>query len=105
MVQQLNNSNFNETINNNDVVLVDFYADWCGPCQALKPTLDALADEYDGKAVITKINVDQNPELSHQFNVRSIPSIFFFKNGELIDKHVGLTSKDQLSQNLNSLLN
>jgi thioredoxin 1 len=104
MIQQLNKSNFEETISNNDVVLVDFYADWCGPCKALQPTLEALDTEFEGKAIISKINVDSNPELSQQFDIRSIPALFYFKNGKIVGKQSGLQSKTILSQNLNSLL-
>jgi thioredoxin 1 len=80
MTIQLNNSNFQETINSNDVVLVDFYADWCGPCVAFNPTLEDISTEYRNKAVVAKINVDKNPELSQSFNIRSIPSIIYFKS-------------------------
>ncbi len=104
MIQQLNNSNFETTIKNNDVVLVDFYADWCGPCKALHPTLESVATEFDGKAVVSKINVDSNPELSQQFGVRSIPALFYFQNGELVGKQNGLQSKASISQNINQLL-
>lgn len=104
MIQHLSNSNFNETIENNKVVLVDFYADWCGPCQAFHPTLESLANEFEDRAIISKINVDNNPELSHKFEVRSIPSVFLFKNGKLINKYVGLQSKDLLRQNIDKLL-
>jgi thioredoxin 1 len=104
MIQQLNKSNFEEVINSNDVVLVDFYADWCGPCKVLHPTLEALDIEFEGKAIISKINVDKNPELSQQFDVRSIPALFYFKNGEMVGKQNGLQSKGVLSQNLANLL-
>jgi len=104
MIQQLNNSNFQSTIKNNDVVLVDFYAEWCGPCKALHPTLESIAAEYDGKAVVSKINVDSNPELSQQFGVRSIPMLFYFQNGELVAKQNGLQSKTSITQNINQLL-
>lgn len=104
MIQYLDKSNFQATIQSNSVVLVDFYADWCGPCQALLPTLDALGIEFEGKALITKINVDKNPELSQQFEVRSIPALFYFKNGMLVGKQSGVQSKNTLSQNLNNLL-
>lgn len=104
MIQQLNNSNFEATIQNNDVVLVDFYADWCGPCKALHPTLESIATEFDGKAVVSKINVDSNPELSQQFGVRSIPALFYFQNGELVGKQNGLQSKVSISQNISQLL-
>ena len=104
MIQQLNNSNFQSTIDNNKVVLVDFYADWCGPSQALHPTLESLAKEFDGRAVISKINVDNNRALSSQFGVRSIPSIFYFTNGELVGKKVGPQSKSVILDNINTLL-
>ncbi len=104
MIQQLNKTNFQETISNNDVVLVDFYADWCGPCQVLHPALEALDTEFDGKALIAKINVDKNPELSQQFGVSSIPALFYFKNGKIVGKQIGLQPKNVLSQNLNKFL-
>ena len=104
MIQQLNNSNFQSTINNNDVVLVDFFADWCGPCQALHPTLESLATDFEGKAVISKINVDKNPELSREFGVRSIPALFYFQNGKLVGQQNGLQSKSAISKNISNLL-
>ena len=105
MVKQLDQSNFQETLQSNEVVLVDFYADWCGPCQALKPTLDTLSTEFDGKATISKVNVDTNPELSRQYGVRSIPALFYFKDGQLVDQESGWKTKEQLTQKLDSLLN
>lgn len=104
MIQQLNKTNFQNIISNNEVVLVDFYADWCGPCKALHPTLEALDIEFEGKAIISKINVDKNPELSQQFGVKSIPALFYFKNGEMVATQNGLQPKNVLSQNLNNLL-
>ncbi len=104
MIKQLNKENFQETINGNDVVLVDFYADWCGPCQALHPALEALDTAFEGKAVIAKVNVDKNPELSQQFDVRSIPAIFYFKNGAIAGKQNGLQPKNILSQHLSNLI-
>ena len=104
MIQQLNNNNFQPTINSNDVVLVDFYADWCGPCKALHPTLENVAEDFDGKAVISKINVDSNPELSAQFGVRSIPALFYFQNGKLVDRQSGMQSKANIESKLNNLL-
>ncbi|MFS4493491.1 thioredoxin [Maribacter sp. 2308TA10-17] len=104
MIQQLDKSNFQETINSNEVVLVDFYADWCGPCNALHPTLEVLDKEFEGKAVISKINVDKNPELSSIFQVRSIPALFYFKKGKIAGKQNGVLPKEVLSQNLNNLL-
>ncbi|MFB0911003.1 MAG: thioredoxin, partial [Flavobacterium sp.] len=93
MIQHLDKSNFDTTINTNDVVLVDFFADWCGPCKALHPALEELAKDFDGVAVISKINVDQSPELAAQFKVRSIPALFYFKNGEIVETQNGVQSK------------
>ncbi len=104
MIQNLNKSNFESTISNNAVVLVDFFANWCGPCKALHPTLEALANDFDGKAVIAKINVDTNPELAAQFKVRSIPALFYFKNGEIVGSQNGLHSKSVLTSHLNNIL-
>ncbi|MCG9794086.1 thioredoxin [Flavobacterium algicola] len=104
MIQHLDKSNFDTTVNNNQVVLVDFFADWCGPCKALHPTLEELALDFDGKAIISKINVDENPELAAQFKVRSIPALFYFKNGEIVGTQNGVHSKSVISSHLNSIL-
>jgi thioredoxin 1 len=104
MIQHLDKSNFDATINTNDVVLVDFFANCCGPCQALQPALEELAKDFDGKAVISKINVDKNPELAAQFKVRSIPALFYFKNGEVVSTQNGVQSKSVLTSHLNSIL-
>lgn len=104
MIQHLDKSNFDSTINNNNVVLVDFFADWCGPCKALHPALEELAIDFDGKAVISKINIDKNPELAAQFKVRSIPAIFYFKNGEIITTQNGVQSKSVMTGHLENIL-
>lgn len=104
MLQYLNQGNFEETLQENDVVLVDFYADWCGPCKALQPALENLSQEFDGKVTIAKVNVDQNPGLSQKFGVRSIPALFYFKKGEVAGKQVGLQTQHVIAQNLNQLL-
>ncbi len=104
MLQQINKDNFETTVRENDVVLVDFYADWCGPCKALHPSLVSLAEKFEGKAKIVKVNVDQNQELSTQFGVRSIPALFYFKNGELVGKEMGLQSQTKIASNLDQLL-
>jgi thioredoxin 1 len=104
MIQNLNKSNFDATINTNDVVLVDFFADWCGPCKALHPALEELATAFDGVAVISKINVDQSPELAAQFKVRSIPALFYFKNGEIVGTQNGVQSKSVMTSHLTSMI-
>lgn len=104
MIHTIDNTNFENTINDNEIVLVDFFADWCGPCKMLHPTLEELANDFDGKAIISKVNVDSNQELAAQFDVRSIPALFFFKNGELVGRQNGLQSKTALTNQLNTLL-
>lgn len=104
MIQHLDKSNFESTVNNNQVVLVDFFADWCGPCTALHPTLEELATDFEGKAIISKINVDTNPELAAQFKVRSIPALFYFKNGEIVGTQNGVHSKSVISSHLNNII-
>ncbi len=104
MLQQINKETFKSTLENNDVVLVDFYADWCGPCQVLIPQLESLAEEFEGKAKIVKVNVDKNPELSGQFGVRSIPALFYFKKGELAGRQAGVQPRTVISDSLNQLI-
>jgi thioredoxin 1 len=104
MIQHLDKSNFDATINTNDVVLVDFFADWCGPCKALHPALEELAKDFNGVAVISKINVDQSPDLAAQFKVRSIPALFYFKNGEIVGTQNGVQSKSVMTSHLTSMI-
>ena len=101
---EITDSNFNEIITKNDVVLVDFWAEWCGPCRMIAPMIEELANEYDGKAVIGKLDVDNNQESSIKFGVRSIPTLLVFKNGEMVDRHVGAVPKETLSSSINSNL-
>lgn len=105
MTESLNKQNFKTTLQQNSLVLVDFYADWCGPCQALAPTLENISQKFDGRAIVGKVNVDQNPELSQEFQVRSIPALFYIKNGKVIDKQLGVQSEISISNNITRLLN
>ena len=100
---QLNQKDFQETIENNKVVLIDFYADWCGPCQTLLPTIHKLAEEFEGDVTIKKVNVDENGELAAQFGVRSIPTLVYLNNQKEIGRQNGLISEEQLREQLNQL--
>lgn len=86
----------NEVLNSDQVVLVDFWATWCGPCRAIAPTLETLADEYAGRAKIVKVDVDANPETAQRYGIRSIPTLFVFKNGEKVETIVGGRPKAEL---------
>jgi len=96
MTRVLTSADFKSTIASG-VTLVDMYADWCGPCQALAPIVAELATDYEGKANITKLDVDASSDIAGEFGVMSIPTILVFKDGELVDKTVGLQSKEDLS--------
>ncbi|HOV27930.1 MAG TPA: thioredoxin [Pseudobacteroides sp.] len=85
----------NEVMKSDKPVLVDFWASWCGPCMAIAPIIDTLADEYDGKMKVCKVNVDNEGELTKKYRVMSIPTILIFKNGEVVDKIVGSRSKSE----------
>ena len=100
---ELNASNFADTIKEG-VVLVDFWAPWCGPCRMIAPVIEELAEEYEGKAVIAKVNTDEAPEVAGQFGIRSIPTVLFFKNGELVDQMIGAAPKQAYADKLNALL-
>ena len=93
----LTDGNFDESVIKSSVpVLVDFWAEWCGPCRMIAPTVEALATVYDGKVTIGKLNVDDNPNIAMQFGVRSIPTLLLFKGGEVVESVVGLTDKARL---------
>lgn len=100
----LTDSNFDQVLNSDKPVLVDFWAEWCGPCKMTSPIVHELAREYDGKAVIAKLNVDENPQITARFGVRSIPTLLFFKNGKLTDKQVGASPKSVLLNKLEAQL-
>lgn len=104
MEKTVTDANFAEIINTDKLVMVDFWATWCGPCRALAPIVEELAAEYEGKAVIGKCNVDECQDLPMQFGIRSIPTLLFFKNGQLVDKLVGAMPKAQLAKKIDSLL-
>lgn len=101
---ELTDQNFEEIINTDKPVLVDFWAEWCGPCKMIAPVVEELAADYEGKAVIAKVDVDSNPEVSAKFGIRSIPTLLVFKGGEVVDKQIGAVPKTTLSEKLDKQL-
>ena len=104
MALQITDSNFNEYANSGKPMVLDFWAEWCGPCRMVSPIIDELAQEYEGRVVIGKMDVDNNDEVVGQFGIRNIPTVLFLKNGEMVDKIVGATSKDKFVEKIEALL-
>jgi thioredoxin 1 len=105
MAFEITDSNFEtEVLNSEKVSLLDFWAEWCGPCRAIAPIVDELSIEYDGKAIIGKVNVDENPEITVKYGIRNIPTILFIKNGKVVDKQVGAVPKSTLEEKLKAHL-
>ncbi len=100
---ELTNDNFDTTVNNG-VSLVDFWAPWCGPCRMIAPVIDELAGDFEGKANICKVNTDEQQDLATKYGVRSIPTILFMKDGEIVDQVVGASSKQALTDKLNAII-
>ncbi|GAA6530313.1 thioredoxin [Segatella asaccharophila] len=96
--------NFNSYKNGDKPLVVDLWATWCGPCRALAPTIAELAQDYDGKIVVGKCDVEENDDIAMEFGVRNIPTILFFKDGKLVDKFVGAASKSKLDEKFKALL-
>ena len=98
-VQTLTDANFETTVNQtSQPILVDFWAEWCGPCRRLAPTVDELANDYNGKVLVAKMNVDENPATPMRFSIRGIPTLLLFKGGQLVEQVVGLADKDSLKK-------
>ena len=105
MAVEITDSNFQETVLNSDKpVLGDFWAAWCGPCRMLGPIIEELHGDYDGKAVVGKVDVDNNQQIAMQYGIRNIPTVLIFKNGEVVDKFVGVAPKASIAEKLNSFL-
>ena len=105
MALEITTANFEETVINSDKpVLVDFWAEWCGPCRMVGPIVDELQADYEGKAVVGKVNVDDEQEIAAKYGIRNIPTILFFKNGEIVDKNVGVAPKADLAKKMDVLL-
>lgn len=103
-MQEINNTNFKELLASNKVAMVDFWATWCGPCRMLGPTVEEVAADYEGRALVAKCNVDDAEDVAAEFGIRSIPTLIFFKDGIAVDKTVGVVSKADIETKLNNLL-
>jgi len=101
---EITDANFDEIIKSDKPILVDFWAEWCGPCKMIGPIVEEIAGEYEGQAVIGKVDVDSNPAVAAKFGIRSIPTLLYFKDGQIVDKQVGAVPKAVLSQKLDAQL-
>lgn len=105
MALEITDSNFAElAMNSEKPVMIDFWAEWCGPCRMVSPIVEEMANDYDGKAVIGKVNVDENPDISAKFGIRNIPTILFLKGGQVVDKSVGAVPKNVLTEKMEALI-
>lgn len=104
MALEITDSNIQEYLDGGKLVVVDFWAPWCGPCKAIAPVIEELANEYEGQVVIGKCDVDENTDLSTQYGIRNIPTILFFKNGKVVDKQVGAATKAVLTDKIKAHL-
>lgn len=104
MAMKITDENVKELVAGDKLVVIDFWAEWCGPCQALTPIIEELASEYEGKAVIGKYNVDEGEELVAEYGIRNIPVVLFLKGGEMVHKKVGAASKAQLKEAIDKFI-
>ncbi|MDR2027819.1 MAG: thioredoxin [Prevotellaceae bacterium] len=105
MALEVNRANYDEVINSEKPVVLDFWATWCGPCRLIAPYIDEIAREYEGKAIVGKVNIeDDNDDLANRYGVKNIPTVLFIKDGKVLDKQVGAAGKDVFVQKLKALL-
>lgn len=101
---EITKDNFSEIVNSGKLVVIDFWATWCGPCRRVAPVIEQLAQEYEGQAIVGKVDVEEQDELAMQFGIRNIPTVLFLKNGEVVDKVVGAMAKPAYEEKLKALL-
>lgn len=104
MYKVITDNNIAEILADSKPVLIDFWATWCGPCRALSPTIEEIADEYEGKVTVAKCNVDDSQAVAGQYRIMSIPTLLYFKDGQIVDRTIGLVSKDDIAARLEKLL-
>lgn len=104
MVVNVSDANYKEVLGAGRPVVLDFWAEWCGPCRMVGPIIDELAEEYDGRITVGKVNVDENDAVVGQYGIRNIPTVLFFKDGQVVDKQVGAAQKDAFVEKMNKLL-
>ena len=104
MALEITDSNFQEILSEGKPVVIDFWAPWCGPCKMVGPIIDELATEYEGKVIIGKCDVDENGDVAAEYGIRNIPTVLFFKNGELVDKQVGSAPKSAYVAKIEAIL-
>ena len=104
MAIEVTDENFEELLNSGNPMVLDFWAEWCGPCRMVSPIIDELASEYEGRVTIGKVDVDSNNDVVGQFGIRNIPTVLFFKDGKLVDKQVGVTQKSVFVTKIDALL-
>ena len=104
MVVNVSDANYKEVLGASRRVVLDFWAEWCGPCRMVSPIIDELAEEYDGRITVGKVNVDENDAVVGQYGIRNIPTVLFFKDGQVVDKQVGAAQKNAFVEKMNKLL-
>ena len=104
MLANVSDANYKEVLAAGNPVVLDFWAEWCGPCRMVGPIIDELADEYEGRITVGKVNVDENDAIVGEYGIRNIPTVLFFKDGQVVDKQVGATQKSAFVEKMNKLL-